>query len=110
MRMTEIREVMRFPMARIGVGLRPPTALSAVICAAGAALLLLGCGNKTVPGAPGLPPGGMMVQEQVVKTVTIPDSAEDLSVLKWRPSAHVNPQLDGQITTICMQSTDRVST
>jgi len=51
----------------------------------------------------------MPVQVQVVKSVTIPDSAEYLSVLKSRHSATINPQVEGQITKIFVKSGDRVA-
>ena len=48
-----------------------------------AAALLAGCGQKdSAKGAPGMPPGGMPVQVQIVKKDTIPDTTEYLSVLK----------------------------
>ena len=76
--------------------------------AAAAALVFIGCGNKTASGAPGMPPGGMPVQVQTVQSVTIPDSAEYLSVLKSRHSANINPQVEGQITKIFAKSGDHV--
>jgi len=76
--------------------------------AAAAALVFVGCGNKTASGAPGMPPGGMPVQVQTVQSVTIPDSAEYLSVLKSRHSANINPQVEGQITKIFAKSGDHV--
>src|ERR1700722_11652546 len=76
----------------------------------GAALALAaGCGQKdSAKGAPGLPPGGMPVQVQVVKNDTIADTTEYLSVLKSRHSANINPQVEGQITKISVKSGDRV--
>jgi RND family efflux transporter MFP subunit len=70
--------------------------------------LQAGCGAKTAANAPGLPPGGMPVQVQTVKSVTIPDTAEYLSVLKSRHSANINPQVEGQITKIFVKSGDHV--
>ncbi len=73
------------------------------------AALLAGCGQKdSAKGAPGMPPGGMPVQVQVVKRDTIPDTTEYLSVLKSRHSANINPQVEGQITKIFVKSGDRV--
>jgi RND family efflux transporter MFP subunit len=79
------------------------------LCLGVAVGLLAGCGQKaTANGAAGLPPGGMPVQVQSVKSVTIPDVAEYLSVLKSRHSANINPQVEGQITKIFVKSGDRV--
>ena len=73
--------------------------------------LLGGCGKKAAAdGSAGLPPGGMPVQVQAVKTETIPDVAEYLSVLKSRHSANINPQVEGQITKIFVKSGDHVKT
>jgi RND family efflux transporter MFP subunit len=74
-----------------------------------AVALTAGCGQKdSAKGAPGLPPGGMPVQVQVVKNDTIADTTEYLSVLKSRHSANINPQVEGQITNIFVKSGDRV--
>jgi RND family efflux transporter MFP subunit len=80
-----------------------------VACLGAAAALLAGCGQKdSAKGAPGMPPGGMPVQVQLVKNDTIPDTTEYLSVLKSRHSANINPQVEGQITKIFVKSGDRV--
>ena len=72
--------------------------------------LMTGCGQKdAASGAAGMPPGGMQVQVQVVKTTTIPDTVEYLSVMKSRHSANINPQVEGQITKIFVKSGDRVN-
>jgi RND family efflux transporter MFP subunit len=74
-----------------------------------AVALMAGCGQKdAAKGAPGTPPGGMPVQVRVVKSDTIPDTTEYLSVLKSRHSANINPQVEGQITKIFVKSGDRV--
>jgi len=74
-----------------------------------ATALIAGCGQKdAAKGAPGVPPGVMPVQIAVVKTETIPDITEYLSVLKSRHSANINPQVEGQITKILVKSGDRV--
>lgn len=81
------------------------------LCLGAAVALTAGCGQKdSAKGAPGLPPGGMPVQVQVVKSDTIPDTTEYLSVLKSRHSANINPQVEGQITKIFVKSGDRVKT
>lgn len=82
----------------------------AVVLLTGAAVLAVGCGQKeSAKGAPGLPPGGMPVQVQVVKSVTIPDTEKYLSVMKSRHSANINPQVEGQITKIFVKSGDHVN-
>ena len=80
-----------------------------VACLGATAAMFAGCGQKdSAKGAPGMPPGGMPVQVQVVKNETIPDTTEYLSVLKSRHSANINPQVEGQITKIFVKSGDRV--
>ena len=82
-----------------------------LLCVGTAIALLAGCGQKTAAdGAGGLPPGGMPVKVQNVKSATIPDVAEYLSVLKSRHSANINPQVEGQVTKIFVKSGDRVKT
>src|SRR5258708_18192571 len=89
----------------------PRVWLLGIACLGAAAALLAGCGQKdSAKGAPGLPPGGMPVQVQVVKNDTIADTTEYLSVLKSRHSANINPQVEGQITKISVKSGDRVKT
>src|SRR6266446_3315559 len=81
----------------------------AVLCLSVSVPLMTGCGQKdAASGAAGMAPGGMPVQVQVVKTATIPDTAEYLSVMKSRHSANINPQVEGQITKIFVKSGDRV--
>jgi len=87
----------------------PSTRAAAVMCLCAALALSAGCGQKdTAKGAPGMPPGGMPVQIAVVKTETIPDISEYLSVMKSRHSANINPQVEGQITRIFVKSGDHV--
>jgi RND family efflux transporter MFP subunit len=84
----------------------PPLALLVI---AAASVFAGGCEKKTAAdGSTGMPPGGMPVQAQVVKSATIPDTAEYLSVLKSRHSANINPQVEGQITKIFVKSGDHV--
>jgi RND family efflux transporter MFP subunit len=72
-------------------------------------LIAAGCGQKTAANGPaGAPGGAMPVQTQVVKSVTIPDTAEYLSVMKSRHSANINPQVEGQIIKINVKSGDHV--
>jgi RND family efflux transporter MFP subunit len=71
-----------------------------------AAILLMACGQKTPTSNQA--GGAMPVQVQPVKAVTIPDTAEYLSVLKSRHSANINPQVEGQIVRIFVKSGDLV--
>lgn len=73
-----------------------------------AAVLAAGCGQKTAADNPAGPPGGMPVQVTPVKSVTIPETTEYLSVLKSRHSANINPQVEGQVVRIFVKSGDRV--
>lgn len=73
-----------------------------------AALSVAGCGQKTAADNPAGPPGGMPVQVTPVKSVTIPETTEYLSVLKSRHSANINPQVEGQVVRIFVKSGDRV--
>jgi RND family efflux transporter MFP subunit len=101
---------MRIPLNKKQLALRAQRAKRAgVVCLAAALALGGGCGQKdSAKGAPGTPPGGMPVHVQIVKSTTIPDTAEYLSVLKSRHSANINPQVEGQITKIFVKSGDRV--
>jgi RND family efflux transporter MFP subunit len=101
---------MRIPLNKEQPELRAQRAKRAgIVCLAGAVALVAGCGQKdSAKGAPGAPAGGMPVQVQIVKSTTIPDTAEYLSVLKSRHSANINPQVEGQITKIFVKSGDRV--
>ena len=75
-----------------------------------AVLMVAGCGQKTAADNHAGPPGGMPVQVLPVKSVTIPDTTEYLSVLKSRHSANINPQVEGQVVRIFVKSGDRVKT
>jgi RND family efflux transporter MFP subunit len=101
---------MRTPLHKEQPELRAQRAKRAgIVCLAAAVALVAGCGQKdSAKGAPGAPAGGMPVQVQIVKSTTIPDTAEYLSVLKSRHSANINPQVEGQITKIFVKSGDRV--
>jgi RND family efflux transporter MFP subunit len=70
----------------------------------------VGCG-KTSAGGDSAAAGAMQampVQVQVAKSQKIPDSTEYLSLLKSRNSSIINPQVEGQITKIFVQSGDHV--
>jgi RND family efflux transporter MFP subunit len=68
-----------------------------------------GCG-KTSAGDPAATGAmqAMPVQVQVAKSQKITETTEYLSILKSRHSATINPQVEGQITKIFVQSGDRV--
>ena len=71
------------------------------------ATFAIGCGQKTAANNP--PAGSAIpVQVQAVKSATIPDTTEYLSVLKSRHSANINPQVEGQIVRIFAKSGDHV--
>jgi RND family efflux transporter MFP subunit len=75
---------------------------------AGALLLVSGCGQRTAADNPAGAGAAIAVQVQAVKSVTIPDTTEYLSVLKSRHSANINPQVEGQVIRIFVKSGDRV--
>ena len=75
---------------------------------AGGLLVASGCGQKTAADNPAGAGAAMPVQVQAVKSVTIPDTTEYLSVLKSRHSANINPQVEGQVIRIFVKSGDRV--
>jgi RND family efflux transporter MFP subunit len=75
---------------------------------AGALLLVSGCGQRTAADNPAGAGAAIAVQVQPVKSVTIPDTTEYLSVLKSRHSANINPQVEGQVIRIFVKSGDRV--
>jgi RND family efflux transporter MFP subunit len=70
----------------------------------------MGCGKTSAGGdaAGAAAMQAMPVQVQVAKTQKIPDQTEYLSLLKSRNSSTINPQVEGQITKIFVQSGDRV--
>lgn len=78
--------------------------LAAVVAFAG------GCG-KTSAGDPkaGGGPQAMPVQVKVAQAESVPETTEYLSVLKSRHSANINPQVEGYITKIFVNSGDRVT-
>ncbi|MCU1306889.1 MAG: hypothetical protein JWN45_1584 [Acidobacteriaceae bacterium] len=71
--------------------------------------LMTGCG-KTSAGDPkaGGAPQAMPVQVKVAQAETVPETTEYLSVLKSRHSVTINPQVEGYITKIFVNSGDRV--
>ena len=93
-------------VARSGSRMSRPAWLGASLAAA--LLAATGCGQKTAANNPAGAGSAMPVQVQAVKSVTIPDTTEYLSVLKSRHSANINPQVEGQIIRIFVKSGDRV--
>jgi RND family efflux transporter MFP subunit len=89
-------------------GARRSRAAWLAIGLASAVFAVVGCGQKTAANNPAGAGGAMPVQVQAVKSVTIPDTTEYLSVLKSRHSANINPQVEGQIIRIFAKSGDRV--
>ncbi|HEY4815859.1 MAG TPA: efflux RND transporter periplasmic adaptor subunit [Candidatus Acidoferrum sp.] len=83
----------------------------ATLAVATALSLVGGCGKTSAgdPKAGGAPPA-MPVQVKIAQAETIPETTEYLSVLKSRHSATINPQVDGYITKIFVNSGDRVTT
>ena len=77
---------------------------------AGTLALAAGCG-KTSAGDPkaGGGPQAVPVQVKVAQAQNVPEMTEYLSVLKSRHSANINPQVEGYITKIFVNSGDRVS-
>jgi len=66
----------------------------------------LGCGKTSAGGdnAGAAAMQAMPVQVQVAKSQKIPDETEYLSLLKSRHSSIINPQVEGQITKILVNS------
>jgi RND family efflux transporter MFP subunit len=72
--------------------------------------LAAGCG-KTSAGDPkaGGAPQAMPVQVKIAQAENVPETTEYLSVLKSRHSANINPQVEGYITKIFVNSGDHVT-
>ena len=98
---------LEFPTSYRRAGRRARAVPLLVLLAAG---VVAGCGQKTAADGPaGGPSAGMPVEVEPVKSVTIPDTTEYLSVLKSRRSANINPQVEGQVVRIFVKSGDRVT-
>src|SRR6266849_3824882 len=81
---------------------------SAVLLALTAGALAVGCQKSAADNPPGAGAPALPVQVQIAAWVKIPDTAEYLSILKSRHSAAINPQVEGQITRIFVQSGEHV--
>ena len=73
-----------------------------------AGLGALGCQKKAAPPAQGGGMQGMPVQTAVVASAPVPDTSEYVATIKSRRSATIQPQVSGTLTTILVQSGDRV--
>jgi len=90
------------------VGFRRRAPALAGICLG--VFLLAGCGAKSaVDNAAKAAPAAMPVQVVTAESRPIAEATEYLSILKSRHSAIINPQVEGQITTIFVKSGDRVT-
>ena len=100
--------MLSLPRLKIPIGASARRARVMTLVLGLSCILSAGCGQKTAADNQTGPPGGMPVQVTPVKTVTIPDTTEYLSVLKSRHSANINPQVEGQVIRIFVKSGDRV--
>src|SRR5271169_4268912 len=81
---------------------------AALLVAFAAGVLLCGCGKSAADNPAGAKVPVIPVQVQVAPSVKISDTTENLSILKSRHSAAINPQVEGQITRIFVKSGDHV--
>src|SRR5712691_9137243 len=81
---------------------------AAFLVALAAGTFVYGCQKSAADNAPGAAAPALQVQVQIAPAVKIPDTTEYLSILKSRPSAAINPQVEGQITRIFVKSGDHV--
>jgi RND family efflux transporter MFP subunit len=84
---------------------------ASAVLLAGILAFTAGCG-KTSAGDPktGGGPQAMPVQVKIAQAENVPETTEYLSVLKSRHSANINPQVEGYITKIFVNSGDHVTT
>ena len=80
----------------------------AVLLALTAGALAVGCQKSAADNPPGAGAPALPVQVRIAPSVKIPDTTEYLSILKSRHSATINPQVEGQITRIFVQSGEHV--
>src|SRR5258708_8195051 len=81
---------------------------AALLLALTAGAFVCGCQKSAADNAPGAAAPAMPVQVQIAPAVKIPDTTEYLSILKSRHSAAINPQVEGEITPIFVESSDPV--
>jgi RND family efflux transporter MFP subunit len=83
---------------------------ASAVLLAGILAFTAGCG-KTSAGDPkaGGGPQAMPVQVKIAQAENVPETTEYLSVLKSRHSANINPQVEGYITKIFVNSGDHVT-
>ncbi len=94
-----------------GSGTRIPSSsvrLKLTLCFFLPLLALAAACQKDPAGPAGPAMQAMPVQVHVVQAQKISDNSEYLTILKSRHSAVINPQVEGQITKIFVQSGDRV--
>src|SRR5882724_12472038 len=90
------------------IRLTPGRREAALLVALAASVFVHGCQKSAADSAPGAAAPAMPVQVHIAPAMKIPDTSEYLSILKSRPSAAINPQVEGQITRIFVKSGDRV--
>lgn len=73
-----------------------------------AALAVVGCQNKAAQGPAGGGMQGLPVQTTAVALSPVPQSSEYVATIKSRRSATLQPQVDGRLTEIKVQSGDKV--
>jgi RND family efflux transporter MFP subunit len=69
-------------------------------------ILAIGCGRNQAPASQ--EPPRVPVKTAIIAPVAVPESSEYLGTLKSRHSTVLNPQVEGQITSIFVKSGDRV--
>lgn len=77
-----------------------------LVAALAFAASVTGCGER--PTTARSDPRATPVQVKVLKPVPIPDTSEYLGTLKSRRTMALNPQVEGQVTSILVKSGDRV--
>src|SRR5258708_34911762 len=80
----------------------------ALLLALTAGAFVYGCQKSAADNPPGAAAPAMPVQVQIAPAAKIPDTTEDLSILKSRHSAAINPQVEGESTRIFVESGDHV--
>lgn len=73
-----------------------------------AGLAFIGCEKKAAPAAAGAGMQGLPVQTATVALSPVPQTSEYVATIKSRRSATLQPQVDGRLTEIKVQSGDKV--
>jgi RND family efflux transporter MFP subunit len=79
-----------------------------LICLSVATLAAAGCDKKAAAPPAGAGMQGLPVQTVAVSLSPVPESSEYVATIKSRRSATLQPQVDGRLTQIRVQSGDRV--